>query len=284
MVVAVLSDLHGIKIRFQKARHLVESERITHVLLAGDLAASLDPDGQRQNVKENFELLIRARTSPMIFAIPGNDDWTVVEKTLREFPDIIVPLDKAFPFVDELVVVGYPFVPITPFFIKDYEKWDDDRVPRIPKDPKEREESLIHHRINVEGNRSHGMEIYEFRFDPDDRADNIAADLKRVASLSDPRSTLYLFHAPPKGFHDFGISGEGRVHIGSRAVRHFIEKHEPWLTIHGHSHEAVNIMNGESTFTLGRSIGISVGPGNDPSILEGVLLDPVSRKCRRFKF
>jgi len=142
---------------------------------------------------------------------------------------------------------------------------------------------MIAHRLNLEGYRTRGLERYEFRFDPGDRKDNISADMEKLARLSDPQKTVYLFHCPPFGFFDFGmgIGTEGRVHIGSRSIAEFIRNNDPWLTIHGHSHEAVSVMKGEFTFSVGRSIGVAVGAGNDPAVLNGVFIDVASRSVRR---
>jgi Icc-related predicted phosphoesterase len=283
MVAAVLSDLHGIEARYRKARRLVEAEGIGCVLLAGDLAAGGSPEDQHRSVRTNFQRLLEAGKGLRVFAIPGNDDWKIVEETLSEFPEVTVPVGRAFFLTETLSIVGYPFVPITPFLVKDYEKWEDPHFPRIPKDPKERERAVIKHGLNLAGFRTVGMEVHEFSFDPADRKDNIAADLKAIAPRIDPERTIFMFHGPPFGFHDFGISASGPTHIGSRAIRAFIEEHRPWLTVHGHSHEAVERMNGKSGFRIGGSHGISVGPGNESSRLKGVLLDPERRQFRRFE-
>ncbi len=281
MVAAVFSDLHGIEIRYRKARRLVEAEGIGCVFLAGDLAAGGGPEDQQRSVRTNFQRLLEGGNGFRVFAIPGNDDWKIVEETLSEFPEVIVPLFGAFPLTETLSIVGYPFIPISPFLVKDHEKWEDDVFPRISADPEKRKKSLTGHRLNLAGYRSKGIEVHEFSFDPADRRDNIAADLRAIVLGIDPERTVFMFHGPPYGFHDFGISASGPVHIGSRAIRAFIEEHRPWLTIHGHSHEAVERMNGESGFEIGGSPGISVGPGNDPSRLKGVLLDPERRQFRR---
>lgn len=280
MAIVVLSDLHGIRSRFEKARRLLD-DGIKVLLLAGDIAKNGSPDFQQTNVRTCFEILLLGKRDVRIFAIPGNDDWEIVEEILRETPEVIVPTDKAYPLDDSFSIIGYPYVPITPFLFKDYEKWDDDQYPELPTDPAELETAMITHRINLEGYRSRGLERYEFRFDPGNRMDNISADMKKLALLSDPQKTVYLFHCPPFGFFDFGIAIEGRVHIGSRSIAEFIRKNNPWLTIHGHSHEAVSVMKGEFAFNIGNSIGVAVGAGNDPAVLHGVLVDVASRSLKR---
>ncbi len=280
MSIAVLSDLHGIRSRFEKARRLID-DGINVLLMAGDLAQNGSPEFQQANVRTCFEILLSGKSYVRVYAIPGNDDWRVVEQTLREFPEVIVPTDKAYPLDDSFSIVGYPYVPITPFLFKDYEKWDDDHFPEFPANPAELESAMIAHCLNLEGYRSRGLERHTFRFDPGERTDNISADMKKLVRLSDPRRTVYLFHCPPFGFFDFGISIHGRVRIGSRSIAQFIRQNNPWLTFHGHSHEAVSVMEGKFTFSLGESIGVGVGAGNDPGVLNGVFVDVASRSLRR---
>lgn len=280
MSIVVLSDLHGIRSRFDKARRLLD-DGIEVLLLAGDIAQNGSPDFQQTNVRMGFKILLSGKRDVRIFAIPGNDDWEIVEETLRGIPEVIVPTDKAYPLDDAFSIIGYPYVPITPFLFKDYEKWDDDRYPEFPVDPAELETAMIAHRLNLEGYRSRGLERYESRFDPGNRIDDISADMKKLALLSDHQKTVYLFHCPPFGFFGFGIAIEGRVHIGSRSIAEFIRKNNPWLTLHGHSHEAVSVMKGKFAFSIGNSIGVAVGAGNDPAVLNGVLVDVVSRSLKR---
>lgn len=287
MTIAVLSDLHGVPSRFEKARRLVDEGTKT-IFLGGDIAISGPPDFQQANVRQCFEILLSGNPDVRIYAIPGNDDWRIVEETMREFPEVVVPTDRAYPLDDAFSVVGYPYVPITPFMYKDYEKWDDERYPEMPSDPAEVEPAMIARQLNLEGWISRGLELCDFRFDPADRADNISADLKKLARLSDPRKTVYLFHCPPFGHFDFSFSLEGRVHIGSRAIAEFIRANNPWLTIHGHSHEAVSVMRGEFRFSIGGGgggaeghVGVAVGAGNDPTVLNGLLVEVASRSVRR---
>jgi Icc-related predicted phosphoesterase len=280
MQVIALSDMHGIRSRFEKARRLLD-QGIDMLLLGGDIAQNGSPEFQQANVRACFEILLSGKRDARIFAIPGNDDWKIVEEALRDIHEVVIPINQAYPLNDSFSIVGYPYVPITPFLFKDYEKWDDDRYPDLPTDPAELEGAMIAHLLNLEGHKTGGLERYEFLFDPGDREDNISADMEKLARLSDPQKTVYLFHCPPFGFFDFGIGIEGRVHIGSRAIAEFIRKNNPWLTIHGHCHEAVSVMEGEFTFSIGGSTGVAVGPGNDPAVLNGVLIDVASRSLRR---
>jgi Icc-related predicted phosphoesterase len=140
---------------------------------------------------------------------------------------------------------------------------------------------MVDRGINIFGLRSEGTELGDFEFDPVDRTDNIAADLAKTSELSNPGETLYLIHTPPAGLFDFGHPIAGPRHFGSRAVVEFIRKNGPLLTIHGHSHEAVDRAGAEFRFSMGGTTVLLVGPGNDPDILNFILLNPATGSFER---
>lgn len=275
MNIAVLSDLHGLRPRFEKAKKLFD-QGIEKLLIAGDIATIGYPEAQQANVRHNFQYLLQEKTGVEIFAIPGNDDWKIVEQTLQEFPEVIIPTFRAYSLGDGYSIVGYPYVPITPFNVKDYEKWDRPDYPNLPEDPTELREALINFGINLDGLRSNGLELYDFRFDPQDRTENISQDLAQIGQLSDPAMTVYLFHCTP-------FLEKEPVSIGSRAITEFIKDNAPWITTHGHSHSAVERMKGKFVFDIGNTKSVLVGAGNDPNVLVFVTLDIKNRLMERHK-
>jgi Icc-related predicted phosphoesterase len=274
-IIAVVSDLHGLSPRFEKAKKLLD-QGIKKLLIAGDIAPLGYPEAQRSNVKQNFEFLLQGRKDVEVYAIPGNDDWKIVEKTLREFPEVTIPADRAFPLDDGFSIVGYPYVSITPFNVKDYEKWESPDYPVLPNNPKELEKALIRVGINLDGLRSDGLELYDFRFNPQDRAENIQNDLAQIKQLSDPAMTIYLFHCTP-------FLENEPFRIGSRSITEFIKNNNPWITIHGHSHSAVDRMKGKFVFDIGETKSVLVGAGNDPNVLNYLTLDLKKRIIERHR-
>ncbi len=273
MKIAAVSDLHGLKTRFALLGRLFD-EGLDTLLVAGDVAASGDPSAQQTDIRLNFASLLMKRSGVRIFAIPGNDDWAIVEGTLREFPEVVVPMDRAYPLDGRLHILGYPYVPVTPFLMKDHEKWDGPDIPALPSKRENWHRALIRRGLNIRGMRSEGTEVRDFAFDPADRSDNIASDLDRLAGLSCPQETVYLMHAPPAGLFDTVPFPYGREkHIGSRALEEFIGREGPRLTIHGHCHEAVWWEGGRFSATKGPGTVLSVGPGNDPDTLYVLTLD-----------
>ncbi len=90
------------------------------------------------------------------------------------------------------------------------------------------------------------------------KEEEIRKDLERLGKSSDPGKTVFVFHAPPYGTNlDLLYNGE---HTGSRAIREFIEKEQPLLTLHGHIHESPE-MSGNFMDRIGKTLCINPGKG-----------------------
>jgi Icc-related predicted phosphoesterase len=84
----------------------------------------------------------------------------------------------------------------------------------------------------------------------------IEKDLEKLKKLAEPKKTIYVFHAPPFGTSlDILHSG---VHAGSIAIREFIEKEQPFLTLHGHIHESFEI-SGRFFEKIGETVAVNPG-------------------------
>jgi Icc-related predicted phosphoesterase len=169
------------------------------------------------------------RLYPRIFVILGNDDGRFEEASMLSAAasglwDYIAGRRVEF---EGHPLYGYPFVPPTPFLLKDWERYDVSRY----VDP-----GCV---SPEEGVRSVPAAEREKRYA------TMAEDLERLAAGLDLSRAIFLFHAPPYGT-TLDMTFGGRifdhvpldVHLGSIAVRRFIESRQPYLTLHGHIHEA----------------------------------------------
>ncbi len=82
-------------------------------------------------------------------------------------------------------------------------------------------------------------------------------DLEKITKGMDPKKTIICIHPPPKDTH-LDVLYDGN-HVGSRSLRKFIEKHEPYLVLSGHIHESPT-MSGKIEDNIGRTLCIQ--PGN----------------------
>jgi Icc-related predicted phosphoesterase len=121
---------------------------------------------------------------------------------------------------------------------------------------------VIHDKVNSIG----GFSISGYSFiaptpfmlkDWEKSEDEIAADLRKLASKSDAAKTVFVFHTPPANT-DLDVLYSGS-HAGSTAVLGFIKRKQPLLTLHGHIHESPE-MSGNWKQKIGRTTCIN--PGN----------------------
>ena len=157
-------------------------------------------------------------------------------------------------------MIGYPFVPPTPFRPKDYEKMDDTESPWPPqKNP-----SYV---------RSVDQTDQLIPIDPYlylGQRETIQEDLNHLPSPRDLKRTVYMMHSPP-----FGTTldqMEGRRFAGSRSIRKFIESTQPLLALHGHIHEAPEL-SGSYLDRIGKTICVNPGQFGANMKLHAVAFD-----------
>ncbi len=255
-----VSDLHGKIDRYQKLFAAIADERPAMVFLGGDLLPSglmamAASDAYQQdfvndvlvagfmNLKEQL-----GDAYPNVFLILGNDDG--------RFPEAAI-LDAAARGVwsyahnrkikvGAFSVYGYAYVPPTPFQLKDWERYDVSRY----VDPG---------CISPEEGR-HSIPVSEH----DLKYSTIQKDLEQLAIDDDLSQAVFLFHTPPYQTNlDRAALDDKKidhvpldVHVGSIAVRRFIEARQPLLTLHGHIHESTRITGSWKDY-LGKTLMFS---------------------------
>ncbi len=239
------SDLHGDERRYRKLIDAIERERPAGVFLGGDLLPSglfhfTTPSLSHRDFVGDFLasefLAVRARlrtAAPEVFLVLGNDDARIEEAALLEGATrgawhYAHDRRMAFGAHD---VLGYAYVPPTPFALKDWERYDVSRF----VDP-----GCV---SPEEGRRTVPVSEREARWS------TIAQDLAALAADASLDRTIGLFHAPPYDTPlDRAALDERRfehvpldVHVGSIAIRRFIEERSPLVTLHGHVHESARL-------------------------------------------
>ena len=125
---------------------------------------------------------------------------------------------------------GYAYVPPTPFRLKDWEKFDVSRYTDV---------GCV---SPLEGSRTIAVDPADIEYH------TITKDLQKLMQ-NDLSKAICLFHAPPYQTHLDRAGLEGRiidhvqvdVHVGSIAIKNFIENKQPRITLHGHIHESSRI-------------------------------------------
>ena len=235
-----VSDLHGNINRFRNLFEIIDHEKPKGVFIGGDILPNqFSIKGGIKNFleKEFFNPIKKLRKicdkNIRFFVIMGNDDPRVFEKFFIDADKRKIIDYVHFKTIDfnDFFVTGYSFVPPTPFQLKDWERYDVSRFVDVGVLSPE------------EGQRttkvSKDITCYS----------TISQDLEKLTKNSQPEKTIFLFHSPPynsnldKADLDRKMVDHAPVdiHVGSIAIRRFIEKKQPFLTLHGHVHETVRL-------------------------------------------
>jgi Icc-related predicted phosphoesterase len=258
------SDLHGQSALYEQVAQIAATQRPRAIVLGGDLCPhAADAEGPpRQRVfLEGFlvEFARRVReTSPdtRLLLLMGNDDWSSNFDVLEANDgDLWQVLHERVVDVDGVAVAGLSWVPITPFRIKDWERWDDGE-PEAP--------------VRLDGFLSRTGRLVPHRFDPAHRSPTIADALRSLEARTDPARAILVSHSPPARTHcDMTYA---RVHVGSRALRAFIEAWQPPLVLSGHIHESPRVSSSYLD-RIGRTAVVNPGQFGTARLC-GVWFDP----------
>ena len=252
MKILYTSDLHGRKWLYEELFQLAKGKNVDCLIIGGDLLPSHRENpikGQRDFLQEF--LLDRLRSfnasSPSIgtYLMMGNDDWKINMDLLEEADGgtlHLLHLKKHA--IGNTSLMGYGFVDVTPFANKDWEKWDNS--------------TKISSHARLKGFVSTKSGLVEKTLDSDNRSDTIETDMEKLARDSDPAQTIYVMHASP---YDTNLDRTANGPVGSHAVKGFITKYQPKLTLHGHIHESP-YLTGHYSDQIGSTIAINPGQGD----------------------
>ncbi len=280
-----VSDLHGKVHRYEKLFKAIREEKPGALFIGGDIlpssvlhsfrAGENKPDFITDYLAPKFQELKKelGNDYPSIFIIMGNDDPRIEEETLKEF-------DKKglWNYIHGKVVefgsyqiLGYSYVPPTPFLLKDWERYDIDESlqPGCVAPP--------------EGFRT-------FQPDADHDKITIEEELSKLGKLLKKKKSIYLFHSPPYGSGldkvafdaASAVAGNPDPNVGSKAIAGFTKTTSPHITLHGHIHESSRL-TGVWKEQNGSTVSMSAayeGPGlaiikfiaSEPSSAERILL------------
>ena len=269
-----VSDLHGRIQRYRRLFRAIAEERPVAVLLGGDLlpggavrigeAAAVGEFGEDFLRHDLFTLRRQLGPAyPRILFILGNDDPRCEEAPLAATAAAAgweyIHAQRAA--VSGYDVYGYACVPPTPFLLKDWERYDVSRSIDPGCVPPEEG----HHTAPV------SADVIQHS--------TIEADLVQLVGGQNLDCAIMLFHAPPYQTDLDRAALDGRtvehvpldVHVGSVAIRRFIEDRQPLLTLHGHIHESARL-TGRWSQRIGRTYCFSAA--HDGPELALVRFDP----------
>ena len=257
------ADLHGSRELYPETLLLARKLEARAIVIGGDLAPHATVGEQAAFFREFMIPLLREyREEPGaadIFYVLGNDDWSANLKALtgsgiqgfHHVHGVVRPL------LGGAWIAGLASVGLTPFALKDWERWDDGAAPAG--------------RARLSGVTSRGGAITPCDFDPERRAPTIGDALDDLArTAGEPAGTIFVCHTPPSDTRCDMIGAAS--HVGSRALRAFTERHQPPLVLSGHIHESARV-SGAWRDAIGRTVVVNPGQFGG-SRLCGVWFDP----------
>lgn len=210
---------------------------------------------QKKYLEEEFAGALKAfrdeHPGVSIFLDMSNDDFMANRHVLEAHAGVLFRLlhMRRHSLADGVDIIGYMCVPPTPFGMKDWEKPDTADFPHTSPD------------IRIDGIRSEGERIVSCYLDLYSD-DTIEKDMEALSMLVE-RPFVFVSHTPPYQTPLDMLYGS-RAHVGSRAVRQFIEK---WaedgrliVSLHGHIHESPAV-SGMVSVSIGNAL--CVNPGQD---------------------
>jgi len=242
MTILIASDIHVSEYHLRTAMACAEEHKVEAVILNGDIipktlfnkvTATQALNIQKDYLVNSFvpEIKVWKERHPdvTVYADFGNDDFWINRNVLieAESSGILKLLhNRVQSLTSEIDIVGYMFVPPTPFLIKDAER-------------KDVSDSPTNHNIVQKGifSTPNGLEMRYI-----DQSESIEGDLNKLAERIN-RPFILATHAPPYGL-GLDVILDGRL-VGSMAIRAFIEREADngrlIAAFSGHIHESFDV-------------------------------------------
>jgi Icc-related predicted phosphoesterase len=267
MIILYTSDLHGNKELYSELFALAERKQPQAMIIGGDLLPLHGPFRHSLREQEDFIFnylettlgdFLTKTPQTKVYVMLGNDDWQAANAHLMSLTTkgLIRTLHgEKHEAGDGYELIGYAHVPPTPFTIKDGERRD------LRGDPIARQRCTA---CCSEGTKIVAVDPVQHFIS----GESIEEELERLPEPRDFRKAIYVMHSPPfKTSLDRLFDGRW---VGSRAIRAFIEKCQPYLTLHGHIHESSEI-SGTYLDRIGETICIN--PGQSTEELHSVVFE-----------
>ena len=259
------SDLHGNVGQYRAAFRSATDENVASIVIGGDIAPYLERSShanQRAFLEETLPRLVERECRVPLFLMLGNDDAAINLDLLERRHGALWQhmQGRRLPFINGYEIVGYPWVPISPFGIKDYEKFD--HKPRKAKKGVHTffsGEEIMGPGASLDGWVSMANGWHPIHFDTKRVGRTIEEDLQDGLFTDNPAKTVCCFHSPPYG-GPLDVIGHP-LHVGSRAIAEFIEQRQPAFALSGHIHETVEM---SSIYAYKIGTAVCAAAGNDP--------------------
>lgn len=255
MKILYVTDLHGDKNKYNRLFEVARERRVDMVINGGDMLSK--DHGELFNQGDFIEDFLNKHFSLFdsndieYLCCLGNDD-------LRVFDDLFENTCGKHPFVSNLsqsgaCFLGYEFIGFnlivdSPFGLKDRCRMDTSEY----KFQKQYRSALL--------STPDGWEELNDWEEYAHTLPTIEEELSTLVRPNDMSKTIYVIHMPP---HKIGLDEcYSGLKVGSKAVYEFLEKNQPFMSLHGHIHESPEV-SGKWHAKIGETICIQPGQCED---------------------
>jgi Icc-related predicted phosphoesterase len=259
---------------------IAEKEKVSGIIIGGDIIPHYLPDTQKVGVLKAQEIYLRdifiptikgfrKRRDAPIYLDLANDDFIGNRHILENHDGKLLNLlhMRKHKLTDNVDIIGYMNVPPTPFTRKDWEKPDSVEIPFAKGN-----------RIRLDGYTSHsgGLEETFINVASDDTIEKDLVHLSEI--ITEP--FIFVSHSPPYFTH-LDILDNG-LHVGSISIKRFIEKwsnkNQLIVSLHGHIHGSPKRSDSIHSF-IGNTMCINPGQNEGRgSFLRYVILELADRQ------
>ncbi len=303
-VIIYTVDIHGSEKLYKALFKISLLENANSIVIGGDILPKYSTDDLievqkkfiRTKLIQMFKKFKKENPSVTVYLMMGNDDFkvnmTLLEDGARKGYFKLLDM-KVHKLNNQFNICGYSHVPPLPFLMKDWQKHDTKKTRGLSDECDEKFRELIickdEQRKKLEkeyllllSELGYTRHIHHYTVEGLLSAEKndettIEDNLKSLAKKSNPKKTIFVIHAPPWNTNLDMVYPDGS-HIGSKAVREFIEREQPMLTLHGHAHESYEI-TGQFKEVVGKTVSINPGSEYNKDKLNAVIFDVYNLKC-----
>lgn len=254
MLILFTSDLHGKRVLYEELMITVEKIRPDILILGGDLLPKLSHDEDiflaqhsfiNQYLLTFFDRLHQKHILDILIML-GNDDFLSLREELccKKNSNSYHLIDNSkWTTSSGWEIIGFNLVPETPFSLKDLERRDSIG------------DGVLYPSVSAVSSVANGYKVIDAREWFLSKC-SLSEEIAKLPHMVNPQKTIFVSHAPPYGT-TLDVISNG-AHVGSKAIREYIETNQPLISLSGHIHEAF-FMTGSYTAKICKSL--CLGPG-----------------------
>lgn len=277
MKLLFVTDIHGVKWKYERIFQIAKSLKPDLVLNGGDMLPFKGNLLKQGRFIDDFldDYLSKFESEKIYYLfIPGNDDLIIFDELFNEMCDKYryianIAQNKFQIEYSDYEFIGMNWVTDLPFGLKD-------RARKDAKDftfPKQIGNQVL--------STPNGWKEIDDWFSFVDTLPTIEEELNNLIRPIKIKNTIYLIHMPPSKL-GLDVCYDGRK-VGSKAIYDYLQKNQPLLSLHGHIHESLDV-SGIWHSNIGETVCIQPGQAHFyENYLIYITIDLKNMEIKRFK-